>query len=229
MLVCVCVYAYLWTGSSLVHVIACRLLNAQPSSGLMSTALWFSHYHKPIQDKAWRRFPKCWSKISLTKGYLVYFVNSLNKLLHKQSIFWWFETPWCSYDVNVMLDHGDVIKWEHFPRYWTFVRGIHHSPVNSTHKGQWRAALMFSLIYALNKRLSKQSRGWWFETPSRSLWRYCNDFVLSPGVGGVALHQPDSGPVVLGPQPEHARAHHRGSLDAAQGGPLPRPALRTAA
>ena len=27
----------------------------------------------------------------------------------------------------------------------------------------------------LNERLSKQSRGWWFETPSRSLWRHCND------------------------------------------------------
>ena len=26
----------------------------------------------------------------------------------------------------------------------------------------------------LNKRLSKQSRFWWFETPWRSLWRHCN-------------------------------------------------------
>ena len=26
----------------------------------------------------------------------------------------------------------------------------------------------------LNKRLSKQSCGWWFATPSRSLWRHCN-------------------------------------------------------
>ena len=26
----------------------------------------------------------------------------------------------------------------------------------------------------LSKRLSKQSRGWWFETPSRPLWRHCN-------------------------------------------------------
>ena len=42
----------------------------------------------------------------------------------------------------------DVIKWRHFPRYWPFVRGIHLSPVNSTHKGQWRGALMFSLISA---------------------------------------------------------------------------------
>ena len=47
--------------------------------------------------------------------------------------------------------HGnqdDVIKWKQFPRYWSFVRGIHRSPVNSPHKGQWRGALMFSLIYA---------------------------------------------------------------------------------
>ena len=42
--------------------------------------------------------------------------------------------------------HDDVIKWKHFPRYWPFVRGIHRPPVNSPHKGQWRGALMFSLI-----------------------------------------------------------------------------------
>ena len=42
--------------------------------------------------------------------------------------------------------HVDVIKWKHFPRYWPFVRVIHRSPVNSLHKGQWRRALMSSLI-----------------------------------------------------------------------------------
>ena len=42
--------------------------------------------------------------------------------------------------------NDDVIKWKHFPRYWPFVRGIHRSPVNSPHKGQWRGTLMFSLI-----------------------------------------------------------------------------------
>ena len=42
--------------------------------------------------------------------------------------------------------HDDVIKWKHFPGYWSFVRGIHRSPVNSPHKGQWHRALMFSLI-----------------------------------------------------------------------------------
>ena len=34
---------------------------------------------------------------------------------------------------------------------------IHRSPVNSPYNGQWRRALVFSLIRALNKRLSKQA------------------------------------------------------------------------
>ena len=34
----------------------------------------------------------------------------------------------------------------------------------------------------LNKRLRKQSRGWWFETLSRPLWRHCNDQVFSCGL-----------------------------------------------
>ena len=47
-----------------------------------------------------------------------------------------------------VYDMKDVIIWKHFPRYWPIVWGIHRSPVNSPHKGQWGGALMFSLIYA---------------------------------------------------------------------------------
>ena len=71
----------------------------------------------------------------------------------------------------------DVIKWKHFPRYWPFVQGIHQLPVNSPHKGQWRRGLMCFFDLRLNKRLSKQSWGWWIETPSRSLWRHCDGHV----------------------------------------------------
>ena len=48
----------------------------------------------------------------------------------------------------VMPDHwhDDVIKWKHFLRYWPFVWGIHRSPGNSAHKGQWHGAFMFSMI-----------------------------------------------------------------------------------
>ena len=54
--------------------------------------------------------------------------------------------PWRVWINTSREYHDDVIKWKHFPRYWPFVWGIHRSPVNSPHKGQWRWALMFSLI-----------------------------------------------------------------------------------
>ena len=60
--------------------------------------------------------------------------------------------------------HDDVIKWKHFPCYFPFVQGIHRSPVNSSHKGQW--CFHWS---GLKKWLSKQLRCWWFEMPSCSL------------------------------------------------------------
>ena len=50
-------------------------------------------------------------------------------------------------------------------------------PVNSPHKGQWRGALIFSLICALNIRLSKQSWVCWFEAQSHSLWRHCDGII----------------------------------------------------
>ena len=56
--------------------------------------------------------------------------------------------PLCNSIPSLYLLHDDVIKWKHFPRNWPFVREIHRSPVNFPHKGQWRGALMFSLIYA---------------------------------------------------------------------------------
>ena len=43
----------------------------------------------------------------------------------------------------MMSSNGNI-----FRAYWPFVRGIHRSSVNSPHKGQWRGALMFSLICA---------------------------------------------------------------------------------
>ena len=69
------------------------------------------------------------------------------------------------HDVTVIMSavisrHDDVIKWKHFPRYWPFVRGIPRSPVNSPHKGQWRGALMFSLIYVwLNGWVNNRKAG----------------------------------------------------------------------
>ena len=44
---------------------------------------------------------------------------------------------------NCMMTSSNGNK---IPRYWPFVLRIHRSPVNSPYKGQWRGALVFSLI-----------------------------------------------------------------------------------
>ena len=69
--------------------------------------------------------------------------------------------PWCRHQV------------EAFSALLALCAGIHQSPVNSPHKGQWRGALMFFFYLRPNKRLSKQSIRRRLETPwliMSSLW-----------------------------------------------------------
>ena len=70
--------------------------------------------------------------------------------------------------------HDDIIKWRHFPNYRPFVQGIHWSPVNSRQRPVTQSFYVFFDLH-LNKKLSKQPWGWWFEMPSCSLWCHCND------------------------------------------------------
>ena len=51
-----------------------------------------------------------------------------------------------------------------------------NSPVNGEFPSQRPVTRSFDVSFnlRLNKYLSKQSRGWWFETPLRSLWRHRN-------------------------------------------------------
>ena len=70
-----------------------------------------------------------------------------------KSRFWsmWLKLKSPTWDTEAQQynrSQDDVIIWKHFPRYWPFVQGVYRSPVNSTHKGQWCGALMFSLICA---------------------------------------------------------------------------------
>ena len=46
-----------------------------------------------------------------------------------------------------------------FLRYWPFVRGIHRSPVNSPHKGQWRGALTFLICAWINGWVNNREAG----------------------------------------------------------------------
>ena len=53
-----------------------------------------------------------------------------------------------------------------------------NSPVPGEFPAQRPVTRSFDIFFdlRLNKRLSKQSWGWWFETLSRPLWRHRNDF-----------------------------------------------------
>ena len=84
---------------------------------------------------------------------------------------------------SVCVAHDDVIKWKHFPRYWPFYAG--NSQVTGEFSGQRPVTRSFDVFFdlRLNRRLRKQSWGWWFETLSRPLWRHCNDLSgLSSGL-----------------------------------------------
>ena len=55
-----------------------------------------------------------------------------------------------------------------------------NSPVTGEFPSQRPVTRSFDGFFELrlNKPLSKQSSGWWFETPSGSLWRHCNDLIV---------------------------------------------------
>ena len=79
----------------------------------------------------------------------------------------------CLVEVPYCFTRSPVTWWCHqmetFPRYWPFVRGIHRSRWIPRTKAS-DAELWCILWSAPEKRLSKQPWGWWFETPSWSLW-----------------------------------------------------------
>ena len=56
-----------------------------------------------------------------------------------------------------------------------------NSPVPGEFPTQRPVTQSFDVFFdlRLNKRLSKQWWGWWFETPASSLWRHCNIIINS--------------------------------------------------
>ena len=86
----------------------------------------------------------------------------------------------------VYVDHVDITAlkpeyskswWRHQMDIFSALLSLCESPLDPS-KGQGRGALIFLFDLCLNKRLSKQSRRRWFETPSRSLCRQCNVMLL---------------------------------------------------
>ena len=84
----------------------------------------------------------------------------------------------CIYIVNCVYFSGFSSGWRHQMETFSALLAIcaGNSPVSGEFPTQRPVTRSFDVFFdlRLNKRLSKQSWGWWFETLSRSLWRHCN-------------------------------------------------------
>ena len=73
-------------------------------------------------------------------------------------------------------------SWRHQMKTFSALLAIcaGNSPVPGEFPAQRPVTRSFDVFFdlRLNKRLSKQSWGWWFETPSCPLWRHSNDTDL---------------------------------------------------
>ena len=76
--------------------------------------------------------------------------------------------------------HDDVMTWRrechlHETFFALLALCAGNSPVTGEFPTQRPVTRSFDVFFdLLNRRLSKQSWGWWFETPSCPLWRHCN-------------------------------------------------------
>ena len=74
---------------------------------------------------------------------------------------------------------AQLSRWRHQMEQFSALLAIcaGNSPVTGEFPTQRPVTQSFDVFFdlRLNKRLGKQSWGWWFETPSRPFWRHCND------------------------------------------------------
>ena len=87
-------------------------------------------------------------------------------------------SPRTSYGIPFMSEMQKRTWWRHHMETFSalLVLCAGNSPVTGEFPAQRPVTRSFDAYVDLrpNKRLSKQSWGWWFESPSHLLWRHCN-------------------------------------------------------
>ena len=90
---------------------------------------------------------------------------------------WWLCGPWDQWFPLLWM----VAWWRHQMGTFSALLGLceRNPPVTGGLPSQRPVTRSFDVFFDLhmNIRLSKQSRGQWFETPLFSLWRYCNEAI----------------------------------------------------
>ena len=87
-----------------------------------------------------------------------------------------------TYNIYKHIHQLYISWWRHQMETFSALLAIRagNSPVPGDFPTQRPVTRSFDVFFdlRLNKRLSKQSGGWWFEMPSRPLWRHCNVSIL---------------------------------------------------
>ena len=109
---------------------------------------------------------------------------------------------------DLVMPHGEVDLaswWCHQMETFSVLLAIcaGNSPVTGEFPAQRPVTQSFDVFFdlRLNKRLSKQSWGCWFEMPSHSLWRYCNDVAITWTSVGLPSN-------IVSPQTNFTRSTH---------------------
>ena len=111
--------------------------------------------------------------IELFKRFICLFLDKKHKL------FWMI----LSLIMSGILS-GDIIHswWRHQMETFSALLALcaGNSPVTGELPSQRSVTQSFDVFFDLhlNKRSTKQSRGWWFETPSRPFWCHCNAWKM---------------------------------------------------
>ena len=121
-------------------------------------------------------------------------ISYLNRSVDDQDLFYWSSVKHHIFSISDIL-HFSVTQhvadntmlsglrirfawWRHQMETFSALLALcaGKSSVTSEFPTQRPVTRSFDVFFdlRLNKRLSKQSWSWWFETPSRSLWRHCN-------------------------------------------------------
>ena len=102
--------------------------------------------------------------------------------------------------VSIVWQHN-VTWWRHEMETFSALLAISagNSPVPGEFPAQRPVMRSFDVLFdlRLNKRLSKQSWGWWFQTPSHPLWCQCNGNAAVEAILPPILH-----PFISIPEPQ---------------------------
>ena len=131
------------------------------------------------------------ASVMIEGGWLTHcgLVTAYSVRHHGQHLFGSWHVAYMALSACFKLCCYIVTWWRHQMETFSALLAIcaGNSPVPGEFPTQRPVTQSFDVYFDLrpNKRLSKQSWGWWFETLSHPLWRHCNELNHQENFGGI--------------------------------------------